>query len=318
MPNTFLVTGGAGFIGSHLVQRLVAQGERVRVLDDQSTGRWENVAPWGDRIEMMKGSICAPETCEHACRGVEFVLHQAALPSVPRSVRDPARSHAVNATGTLNLLIAARDAGVRRFVMASSSSVYGNSEELPRHEGMTPAPLSPYAVNKLSAEHYAQVFHRIYGLETVALRYFNVFGPRQDPHSEYAAVIPRFILASLRGEPAVIYGDGTQSRDFTYVDNVVEANLCACSAAAAPGQVFNVGSGRRHTLLELAATISEFVGRKLPPILAEPRLGDVMHSLADIRLAEAVLGYRPCVGFREGVERTVAYFAAIAPFVAGP
>jgi UDP-glucose 4-epimerase len=318
MPDTFLVTGGAGFIGSHLVQRLVAQGARVRVLDDQSTGRWENVAPWADQIELVKGSICEPETCRLACRGVEFVLHQAALPSVPRSVRDPARSHDVNVSGTLNLLIAARDAGVRRFVMASSSSVYGNTRELPRHEGMTPAPLSPYAVNKLAGEQYAQVFHGIYGLETVALRYFNVFGPRQDPHSEYAAVVPRFILAALHGEAPVIYGDGTQSRDFTYVENVVEANLRACTAAAAPGHVLNVGSGQSHTLLELAATISEIVGRKLPPVLAEPRLGDVLHSLADIRLAESVLGYRPCVSFREGVERTVAHFASLAPAVAGP
>lgn len=318
MPNSFLVTGGAGFIGSHIVQRLVSQGERVRVLDDQSTGRWENVSPWSDQIEFLKGSIGAPETCEHACRGVDFVLHQAALPSVPRSVRDPARSHDVNATGTLNLLIAARDAGVRRVVLASSSSVYGNSPELPRHEGMTPAPMSPYAVNKLSAELYAQVFHRIYGLETVALRYFNVFGPRQDPHSEYAAVIPRFILAALRGEASTIYGDGTQSRDFTYVENVVDANLRACTAAEAPGQVFNIGSGRRYTLLELAATISEFVGRSLPPVLTEPRVGDVLHSLADIGRAETVLGYRPRVSFREGVERTVAYFAALAPAVAGP
>jgi nucleoside-diphosphate-sugar epimerase len=317
MPSTFLVTGGAGFIGSHLVQRLVAQGERVRVLDDQSTGRWENVAPWAAQIELVKGSICEPETCQQACRGVEFVLHQAALPSVPRSVRDPARSHEVNATGTLHLLIAARDAGVRRFVMASSSSVYGNTKERPRHEGMTPAPLSPYAVNKLAGEQYAQVFHHIYGLETVALRYFNVFGPRQDPHSEYAAVVPRFILAALRGEAPVIYGDGTQSRDFTYVENVVEANLRACTAAAAPGHVLNVGSGQCHTLLELAATISEIVGRKLPPVLAEPRLGDVLHSLADIRLAESVLGYRPSVSFREGVERTVAYFASLAPAVTG-
>jgi UDP-glucose 4-epimerase len=312
----YLITGGAGFIGSHIAERLIERGERVRVLDDLSTGRWENLAPWTDRIEFLRGSICGIETCREACRDVAFVLHQAALPSVPRSVRDPARSHAVNVDGTLNLLIAAREAGVQRFVLASSSAVYGDTEELPKHESLMPNPLSPYAVNKLCAEHYARVFARLYGLETVALRYFNVYGPRQDPRSEYAAVIPRFISAMLRGEPPTIFGDGMQSRDFTYVENVVEANLLACHAIGASGLVMNVGTGERHSLRQLAAAVAKILRRKVEPVFAPPRPGDVRHSLASIRLARETLGYEPRVGFREGLERTVAYFQSVEAIVA--
>jgi UDP-glucose 4-epimerase len=313
MPH-YLVTGGAGFIGSNLVERLVAQGERVRVLDNFSTGTYANLSPWLDRIELIAGDIRDPETVCRAMAGVAYVLHQAALPSVPRSVADPMASHEANVTGTLNVLMAARHAGVNRVVYASSSSVYGNSPELPKREEMPTNPLSPYAVSKLAGENYCRAFYQVYGLETVCLRYFNVFGPRQDPNSQYAAVIPKFVTAMLDGGQPVIYGDGTQSRDFTYVDNVVAANLLACRAPAgeAAGEVFNVACGERTTLLELVAGLERALGKEATPEFAPPRPGDVKHSLAAIDRARERLGYRPRVSFERGLAHTVAFFQSRA------
>jgi len=306
----YLVTGGAGFIGSHLVERLIALGHRVRVLDDLSEGRRENLAAVWDRIEFIEGDLRDPETVRRAVCGVEYILHQAALRSVPRSVEDPVTTTAVNVLGTVNLLRAACDAGVRRVVFASSSSVYGETAELPLRESHEPRPISPYAVSKLAGEHYCAVFTRLYGVETVSLRYFNVFGPRQDPRSEYAAVIPRFILAALRGEPLEIHGDGLQSRDFTYVENVVEANLRAATQPGIAGEVFNVGCGQRYSVLDVKAHLERILGRSLPARHTPPRKGDVRHTQADMSKAEAALGYRPRVGFAEGLRRTVEFFAA--------
>lgn len=306
----YLVTGGAGFIGSHLVERLIALGHRVRVLDDLSEGRRENLAAVWDRIEFIEGDLRDPETVRRAVCGVEYILHQAALRSVPRSVEDPVTTTAVNVLGTVNLLRAACDAGVRRVVFASSSSVYGETAELPLRESHEPRPISPYAVSKLAGEHYCAVFTRLYGVETVSLRYFNVFGPRQDPRSEYAAVIPRFILAALRGEPLEIHGDGLQSRDFTYVENVVEANLRAATQPGIAGEVFNVGCGQRYSVLDVKAHLERILGRSLPARHTPPRKGDVRHTQADMSKAEAALGYRPRVSFAEGLRRTVEFFAA--------
>jgi nucleoside-diphosphate-sugar epimerase len=306
----YLVTGGAGFIGSNMVERLVQQGERVRVLDDFSTGKRENLAPWLDRIELIEGDIRDPEAVRRAMQGADYVLHQAALPSVPRSVADPVSTHQVNATGTLNVLLAARDAGVKRLVYASSSSVYGNSPELPKREDMPTHPLSPYAASKLAGENYCRAFWQVFGLETVCLRYFNVFGLRQDPASQYAAVIPRFITAMLDGRHPVIYGDGTQSRDFTYVENVVQANLLACHAEEVAGEVFNVACGERFTLLDLVRELEEVMGKKAEPEFAPPRPGDVKHSLAAIGKAGERLGYVPAARFEEGIRHTVASFDA--------
>jgi nucleoside-diphosphate-sugar epimerase len=303
---SYLVTGGAGFIGSHLVETLLQRGESVRVLDDFSTGKADNLAPFSGRFEMLEGRIDDASLAERAVRGIDFVLHQAALGSVPRSVEDPAGSHAANLTGTLVLLDASRKAKVRRFVYASSSSVYGDTPELPKTESMAPAPLSPYAVTKLGGEHYCRVFHGIYGLQTVALRYFNVFGPRQRPDSQYAAVIPRFIAALKGGEAPVLYGDGRQSRDFTYVENVVQANLAACEAPArAAGEAFNIACGERFSLLDLLGELQALSGRSQPPRFEPSRKGDVRDSLADIRKAEETLAYRPRIPFREGLARTL-------------
>ncbi|HIE53210.1 MAG TPA: SDR family oxidoreductase, partial [Armatimonadetes bacterium] len=304
----YLVTGGAGFIGSHLVEELVRRGEQVRVVDNLSTGRAENLAPWREDIEFLEGDLSDPAVAQRAVEGVDYVLHQAALPSVPRSVEDPRASHEANVTGTLNLLLAARDAGVKRVVYAGSSSAYGDTPTLPKHEAMPPAPLSPYAASKLAGEYYCRVFHKVYGLETVVLRYFNIFGPRQDPTSQYAAVIPKFITALLRGDLPTIYGDGEQSRDFTYVRNVVEANLLACTAPAAVGEVINVATGTRFTINELFARLRELCGCEVEPLYAPPRPGDVRHSQADIGKAERLLGYRPVVSFREGLKLTVDWF----------
>lgn len=304
----YLVTGGAGFIGSNLVAELVARGERVRVLDNFSTGRRANLEPYQDRIEVMEGDIRSYHLVRQAVAGVDFVLHQAALPSVPRSVRDPLTSNEVNVTGTLNMLQAALEAGVKRLVFASSSSVYGDNPALPKQESMTPQPRSPYAISKLAAEQYCQVFWQLYGLETVALRYFNVFGPRQDPASPYAAVIPKFITALLAEEQPVIYGDGSQSRDFTFVGNVVQANLKACTAAEAAGGVFNIACGERTSLLELVGHLARLTCGRSEVLHAAPRPGDVPHSLADISQARARLGYEPEIAFKAGLERTVACF----------
>ncbi|HEY68191.1 MAG TPA: SDR family oxidoreductase [Thermoflexia bacterium] len=304
----YLVTGGAGFIGSHIVEELVRRRERVRVLDNFSTGRRENLAPFLEHVELVEGDLRDLSTVRRVAEGVDYILHQAALPSVPRSIADPLTSNDSNVTGTLHLLIAARDAGVKRVVYASSSSVYGDNPTLPKREDMSPAPKSPYAVSKLAGEYYCRVFAQAYGLETVCLRYFNVFGPRQDPASQYAAVIPKFITALLRDEPPTIYGDGHQSRDFTYVSNVVRANLLAATAPDVSGRVFNVACGERYTVLDLVAVLTEILGTHITPVHTAPRPGDVRHSLADITAAREALGYRVEVNFHEGLRRTVAWY----------
>lgn len=301
----YLVTGGAGFIGSNTVGRLLELGERVRVLDNFSTGKRHYLFPIRDRVELIEGDIRYLNVVQEATQGVDYVIHMAALPSVPRSIRTPIESNDVNVSGTLNVLIAARDLGVKRVVYGASSSAYGNTEVLPKSEEMAALPLSPYAVNKFAGELYCRVFHQVYGLETVALRYFNVFGPRQDPMSQYSAVIPKFIGAALAGQAPTIFGDGEQSRDFTFVENVVEANLLACKAAGASGETINIACGQRATLNELAALIGRIVGTEAKPVYQPQRTGDVRHSLADIRKAERLLGYRPKVGLEEGLRRTV-------------
>ena len=302
----YLVTGGAGFIGSNLVEHLLGEGHDVVVLDNFSTGRRENLAPFLERITLIEGTITDPATCARAVDGCDFVLHQAALPSVPRSVVDPVASHEACATGTLNVLVAARDAKVRRVVYAASSSAYGNTPELPKHEGMPSRPLSPYAAAKLAGEHYMRAFHASYGLETVSLRYFNIFGPRQDPTSQYAAVVPKFITCALKGEAPTIYGDGEQTRDFTYIANAVQANMLACQAPAeACGQVFNVGCGERITVNQLWERITKAVGVELAPNYVPTRTGDVRDSLASLTLSEKFLGYQPLVNVEEGVRRTM-------------
>jgi UDP-glucose 4-epimerase len=303
-----LITGGAGFIGSHLVRRMLALGADVSVLDNLSTGRLKNLEEVAADVELFEGDIRIPSDVEHAIAGCDAVFHQAALPSVPRSIADPAGSHAVNATGTLNVLIAARDAGVRRLMFASSSSVYGATPGLPKKEEMATLPLSPYAVAKCAAESYCRSFFDLYGLETVALRYFNVFGPRQDPLSEYAAVVPRFIAAFRAGEAPTIYGDGGQSRDFTYVENVVDANMAALESPVAPGRVYNIACGERITLNQLAAGLREQIGTSVQPVHVEGRAGEVRHSLADVEHARADLGYDPRIGLDEGLHRTVSHF----------
>jgi nucleoside-diphosphate-sugar epimerase len=307
MP-TFLVTGGAGFIGSNLVRALVDRGDDVRVLDDFSTGRDDNLAGLEERIRVVRGSVTDPDAVAAAIDGCDYVLHQAALPSVPRSIEAPVETDRVNVHGTLVVLQAARRAGVRRVVYAASSSAYGDTPTLPKVETMPPAPLSPYAVSKLAGEHYLQAFSTCYGLETVSLRYFNVFGPRQDPRSHYAAVIPRFVTAALRGEAPVIYGDGEQSRDFCFIDNAIEANLLACAAPGASGRVFNVACGERTTLLDVIRALEGIVGRPVRPVHEPARAGDVRHSLADVGVAREALGYTGRIGFADGLARTVAWY----------
>lgn len=308
---TYLVTGGAGFIGSNLVEALVERGHSVRVLDDLSTGKRANLAPWLDRIELHEASLVDLGACRRAVEGVEYVLHQGALPSVPKSMKQPIETNAVNVTGTLNLLVAARDAGARRVVYAASSSAYGDTPTLPKVETMPAAPKSPYAIQKHTGELYCRMFTEGFGLETVALRYFNIFGPRQDPTSFYSAVIPKFIAACLRDEAPTIHGDGETSRDFTYVDNVVAANLLACEAPKeAAGRVMNIACGERITLNELARVVREAVGRGQPPSHGPERPGDVRHSLADISLARGLIGYAPVIRFSEGIQRTVAHYRA--------
>ncbi|HEV8662418.1 MAG TPA: SDR family oxidoreductase [Candidatus Methylomirabilis sp.] len=301
-----MVTGGAGFIGSHLAEALVRSGHRVRILDNFATGARANLAAVAGAVELLEGDLRDPAIVERAVRGVEVIFHQAALASVARSLEDPATTHAVNTTGTLSLLLAARGAGVRRVVYASSSSVYGDSPTLPKREEMPTQPKSPYAISKLAGEQYCQVFAAALGLETVSLRYFNIFGPRQDPASPYAAVIPKFLAAMRRGERPVIFGDGKQSRDFTYVENAVRANLLAAAAPGASGEVINVACGARITLLELVDHLNRLLGTHLTPSFAPPRTGDVLHSQADLARAAALLGYRPTVDFTEGLARTAA------------
>jgi UDP-glucose 4-epimerase len=308
MTGLSLVTGGAGFIGSHLVAALLARGRRVRVLDDFSSGR-RAFLPEDPQLAVVAGDLRDSDALRGAVASVEVVFHQAALRSVPRSVEDPYAYHDVNATGTLRLLLAARDAGVRRVVFASSSSVYGEQTVMPLHEELRPQPIAPYGVSKLAGEHYCANFARHYGLETVALRYFNVFGPRQDPASEYAAVVARFILAARRDAPLEIHGDGKQTRDFTYVTNVVDANLAAAEASRVSGQVFNVACGERLSVLDIAGRLEEILGRPLPRRHTPPRAGDVRDTLADISQARERLGYTAAIGFTEGLRRTVAAFA---------
>jgi nucleoside-diphosphate-sugar epimerase len=304
----YLVTGGAGFIGSHIAERLVERGDSVVVLDNLSTGKVENLAGFRDRITFIEGDLRDLDTVKGACGGVDYVLHQGALASVPRSIADPMASNEVNVNGTLNLLAAARDAGVKRVVYAGSSSVYGDTPTLPKQEDMPANPLSPYAISKYAGEMYCQVFTRLYDTEAVVLRYFNVFGPRQDPTSQYAAVIPLFVTALQRGEAPHVFGDGEQSRDFTYVANVVEANLLACEASEAAGQVINVACGDRITINELIEVMQQLLEVDTKPVYDQPRPGDVKHSMADITRARDLLGYGVVVPLEEGLRRTVEWF----------
>ncbi len=306
----FLVTGIAGFIGSNLAHALVARGDEVRGIDDFCHGRKENLAGIESRIDLREADITDAAAIRSACEGVDYVLHQAALGSVPRSMADPVGSNHANVVGTLQVLQAAREAGVRRVVYASSSSVYGDTPTLPKREEMPANPISPYAVSKCAGELYCQSFSRVLGLETVSLRYFNVFGPRQHPTSQYAAVIPKFVRAMLSGEKPTIFGDGKQSRDFTFIDNVVSANLLACAAPAEKvnGQVFNVAAGKRYSLLELYSLLQEHTGFRQPALFAAPRGGDVRESLADTTRAKDAMGYYPLVDFKEGLRRTVQWY----------
>jgi UDP-glucose 4-epimerase len=307
----YLVTGGAGFIGSNLVGELLQQGHTVRVLDNFSTGKRENLIGFEDQIELIEGDLIHLTTVREAVHGMDYVLHQGAMPSVPKSVVDPIGSAEGNINATLNVLVAARDAGVKRVVYASSSSIYGEQAiEKPKMETMTPAPISPYGVAKMAAERYCQVFYSTYGLETVALRYFNVFGPRQDPESQYAAVIPNFITALLANEPPVVYGDGEQTRDFTYVANVVDANLQATIAPAddVAGEVFNIAAGGQTSLNELLDMLQEITGNTIKPRYDPPRAGDIKHSRADISQAQQRMGFQPRIGFLEGLTHTVAWY----------
>lgn len=304
-----LVTGGAGFIGSNLVERLVKNGHRVRILDNLATGRLGNLQSLLQDIEFLQGDIVDLDMVRKAVADVELIFHKAALPSVPRSIKDPLGTNEANVNGTLNVLLAARDAGVRRVIYAASSSSYGNIPELPKHEDMPASPLSPYAVSKYSGELYLKVFCQAYGLEGLSLRYFNIFGPRQVPSSQYAAVIPKFIHALLRGESPVIYGDGEQSRDFTFVDNAVEANILAATCPRADGQVVNIACGQSFTLNDLCRRLQVITGKSIAPRYESARPGDVRHSLADLSRAREILGYEPRVGFDEGLRRTVQWFA---------
>nr|MBN2278514.1 SDR family oxidoreductase [candidate division Zixibacteria bacterium] len=306
----YLITGGAGFIGSNIAHTLLDKGETVRILDNFSTGRRINLADIEDKIEIIDGDISDFWTVKDAVEGIDYVLHQAALPSVPRSVSNPLTSNKVNIDGTLNLLEAGKRAGVKRFVMASSSSVYGDTPELPKHEQMPTDPLSPYAVTKLTCEKYCKVFYNLYGLETVCLRYFNIFGPRQDPNSEYAAVIPKFIFALSSGKQPVVFGDGEQSRDFTYIDNTIQANLLAVTSKIAPGNFYNVACGARFTLNDLLDMLREIIGTNIKAKYIAPRPGDILHSYADVSRAKKDLGYNPRVMFKEGLKKTVEWFTS--------
>jgi UDP-glucose 4-epimerase len=309
-----LVTGGAGFIGSSLSRALLARGDRVRVIDNFSSGKRENIADIADRIELVEGDILDDRALGRALEGVELVFHHAAIPSVPKSMAEPVENHAANATGTLRVLELGRRARIRRVVYAASSAAYGDDPQLPKIETMPPAPISPYGGSKLAGEQYAQIYARAYGLETVCLRYFNVFGPRQDPQSEYAAVIPKFITAALTGRQPRIFGDGTQSRDFCFIDNVVEANFKAASAdaRAVSGGVFNIACGQATDLNHVVALIGDCLGRKLSAIYEDERAGDIKHSWADISAARSRLGYSAAISFAEGLARTIDWYKAKA------
>jgi len=304
----YLVTGGAGFIGSNICRELVSQGCFVRVLDNLLTGKKSNLAGIIDRVEFVEADMGDPAVARAAMKGIDVVLHQGALPSVPRSVDDPAATHRHCVDATFTLLLAARDMGIKRFVYAASSSAYGDTPRLPKIETMLPMPLSPYAVGKLVGEHYCSVFYKVFGLETISLRYFNVFGPHQDPASQYAAAIPAFVMAILKDKPPTIYGDGEQSRDFTYVDNVVHANLLAARAKHTAGEAINIACGQAVTLNEIVAMINTSVGKNVKPVYTDRRAGDVMHSLADIKLARKLIGFKPRVSFEQGLQKAVAWY----------
>jgi nucleoside-diphosphate-sugar epimerase len=308
---TYLVTGGAGFIGSNIVDELLRRGQRVRMLDNFSTGHEENVADFESRADIIRGDVRDEDTVDAAVKGADYVLHQAALASVPRSIADPTANNQVNAQGTLNVLIAAKRHGVKRVVYASSSSVYGDSQELPKVETMMPNPKSPYAVAKLAAEYYCRVYGELHGLATVSLRYFNVFGPRQDPGSQYSAVIPLFVKALLEGQAPHIHGDGEQSRDFTFISNVVNANLLACEANVTGARVYNIACGGRYTLNQLFAALRDRIGSRLEPVYGPSRPGDVKHSMADIGRIQKDLGYHVGVSFEEGIDRTVQWYQTV-------
>ena len=312
----YLVTGGAGFIGSHLVEELLRRGESVRVADNFSTGKRENL-PSSGAVEIVEGDLAGAAVAKEAVAGCEFVLHQAAIPSVPRSVQDPLTSHRANVDATLQVLLAARDAGVKRLVFAGSSSAYGNAAVLPKREDMKPQPLSPYALQKLVSEQYCQLFSKLYGLETVTIRYFNVFGPRQDPGSPYSGVISLFVRALMEDRAPTIYGDGKQTRDFTFVTDVVAGVLLACQAPNVAGEVINVACGGRVSLLELLRALQVILCRDIPPVFAPAREGDVRDSQADIFKARQLLGFSPSVPFEEGLRRTVAWYrTAVSPAAA--
>jgi len=304
----YLVTGGAGFIGSHIADELLRRGASVRVLDNFSTGKRDNLQEALSHVDLIEGDVGDLETVRWAMAGASYVIHLAALSSVPHSVADPLAANQTNLVGTLNVLVAARDVGVHRVVYASSSAVYGEDPVLPKREDMLTLPLSPYAVSKLAGEHYCRAFQHIYGLPTTVLRYFNVFGPRQDQTSQYSAVIPRFIAALLQGEPPTIYGDGLQSRDFVYVADVVRANLLACESPDGVGQVFNIGSGERYTLLDLVSNLHQILDVSIDPRFTDPRPGDIRHSYADIGQIRCMIEYQPDVSFYEGLEHTVTWY----------
>jgi len=303
-----LVTGGAGFIGSHLVHRLLHNGHTVRVLDDLSTGDFANLEDVREQIAFIYGDICDPTQCEIACEGVEYVFHQAAIPSVPKSVDNPNPSHAVNINGTFNMLKAAKWCGAKRFIYAGSSSAYGDTIESPKHEDICPMPLSPYAVQKYTGERYCKAFYECYGLQTVSLRYFNVFGERQDPNSQYAAAIPAFITLLLRGQAPTVYGDGEQTRDFTYIDNIVRCNILAMMARETRGEAVNVACGGQITVNRVIDIICDLLDVQRIANYTEERPGDIKHSSANIQLAQSLLGYQPIVSFEEGIQRAIDYY----------
>ena len=306
--STYVVTGGAGFIGSHIAEQLLRQQHSVRVVDDFSTGKMANIEGLGGNLDVFKVDIAEPSGLAAAFRGADYIVHQAAIPSVPKSMKDPVTSNRANVDGTLNVLVAARDAGVKRVVYASSSSVYGDSPTLPKHEQMTPDPLSPYGAQKLFGEMYCKLFWRAFGLETVALRYFNVFGPRQDATSQYSGVLAKFIPAVLQDRQPVIYGDGSQSRDFTYVANVVAANLQACTAPGIAGEVFNIACGDRITVTGMLEQINKITSRNVRPLFEPPRMGDILHSQADVSKARSRMNYQPQTTFTEGLRYTVEWY----------
>jgi nucleoside-diphosphate-sugar epimerase len=308
----YLVTGGAGFIGSNTVDELARRGHSVTVLDDLSTGKEQNLAGVRDKIDFIRGTITDRATLEKACHGADYVLHLAARTSVPRSVKQPQETNEINVDGTLNVLVAARDARVRRVVFASSSSIYGDTPTLPKHEDMSPAPISPYGVSKLVGELYGSVFHRIYGLDFVALRYFNVFGPRQDPSSPYSGVLSKFITAMRDGGEPSVFGDGEQSRDFTFVQNVVAANLQACETPGIGGRAFNLGMGGRYTLNYTLKLLEQFAGRPAKARYGPPREGDIRDSQADVRRAVQAFGYKPQINFEEGLRKTWDWYSAVS------